>query len=566
VEVCTAAGTLLVIDCGSGAHGLGQELASQGRGRSGHLLISHTHWDHIQGLPFFAPLFSPANRWDIYAPRGVRQSLQETLSGQMQSTYSPVTLEDLGADIRFHELVEGSLQIGDVQVSTRYLNHPALTLGYRLQADGATLVYASDHEPHTRKLAIGRGRVAGEDLRHVEFLRGADLVIHDAQFTPKEYCTRIGWGHSTGEYAAQMCQMAGAGALALTHHDPQRGDSEVDWIVRGLVAGLDAASPLRIFAAAEGQVLTLAGRQAAILPEKDEGTATAEPTALLGQSAVIGAADPTLAGLLQDAVRADGFRLRHCRTGQEAVDLVTTDRPSLVLLENAPGVIDGIAACRAIRLLPIEGAQEMPVIILQNGGTDTEDEEAGVTERLEAPLSPVYLQFRVQAWMLRQACRWQRAKPPAEEELRLAAVRSLAILDTPPEERFDRLTRLAAAVFDVPVALVTLVDHDRQWFKSRHGLDMSETHRDLSFCAHAIHADDIMVVPDTRLDSRFADSPVVTAAPHVRFYAGYPIRDAAGMRIGTLCLIDTRPRDLDPGKLGLLRDLGSLVQREMCGC
>ena len=140
MEVCTAAGTLLVIDCGSGAHGLGQELASQGRGRSGHLLISHTHWDHIQGLPFFAPLFSPANRWDIYAPRGVRQSLQETLSGQMQSTYSPVTLEDLGADIRFHELVEGSLQIGDVQVSTRYLNHPALTLGYRLQADGATLV------------------------------------------------------------------------------------------------------------------------------------------------------------------------------------------------------------------------------------------------------------------------------------------------------------------------------------------------------------------------------------------------------------------------------------------
>ena len=129
-----------------------------------------------------------------------------------------------------------------------------------------------------------------------------------------------------------------------------------------------------------------------------------------------------------------------------------------MLLENAPGVIDGIAACRAIRLLPIEGAQEMPVIILQNGGTDTEDEEAGVTERLEAPLSPVYLQFRVQAWMLRQACRWQRAEPPAEEELRLAAVRSLAILDTPPEERFDRLTRLAAAVFDVPVALVTLVD------------------------------------------------------------------------------------------------------------
>jgi CheY-like chemotaxis protein len=246
--------------------------------------------------------------------------------------------------------------------------------------------------------------------------------------------------------------------------------------------------------------------------------------------------------------------------------LVATGRPSLVLLENAPGVIDGIAACRAIRLLPIEGAQEMPVIILQNGGTDTEDEEAGVTERLEAPFSPAYLQSRVRAWMLRQACCWQRAKPPAEEERRLAAVRSLAILDTPTEERFDRLTRLAAAVFEVPVALVTLVDHDRQWFKSHHGLDMSETHRDLSFCAHAIHSDDVMVVPDTRLDARFADSPVVTAAPRIRFYAGYPIKDAAGMRLGTLCLIDFRPRNLDPIRLGLLEDLGRLVRREMCGC
>lgn len=565
VEVGTRAGTLLVIDCGSGAHGLGQELASQGRGRSGHLLISHTHWDHIQGLPFFAPLFSPGNRWDIYAPRGVRQSLQETLSGQMQSIYFPVTLEELGADIHYHELVEGSLQIGDVHVTTRYLNHPALTLGYRLQADGATLVYASDHEPHARDLATGRGRVAGEDLRHVEFLRGADLVIHDAQFTPKEYCRRIGWGHSTGEYAARVCEMAGVGALALTHHDPQRRDGDIDQIVQGLVAGLDAAGPLRIFAAAEDQALTLVGRHDPPPPERSDLPARAEPVALLRQSAVIGVADQTLAGLLRDAVGADGFRLSQCRGGQEAVDLVEADRPSLVLLEHAPGVVDGNATCRAIRRLPAADARGTPVIILQNGRTEAEDEEAGVTERLEMPISFAFLQSRVRAWMLRQACRWRRARLPAEEELRLAAVRGLGLLDTPPEERFDRLTRLAAAVFEVPVALVTLVDRDRQWFKSRHGLDMPETHRDLSFCAHAILGGDVMVVPDTRLDSRFADSPVVTAAPHVRFYAGYSVCNAAGLRLGTLCLIDTRPRDLDATRLGLLRDLGSLVRQEMCG-
>ena len=157
VEVLTDSGTLIVIDCGSGAHALGLALQAGGLGRRGHLLISHTHWDHIQGLPFFAPLFVPGNKWDIYAPRGVRQSLEQTLAGQMQSTYFPVELEALGADISFHELVEGDLEIGDARVETRYLNHPALTLGYRLSADGATVVYACDHEPHADELAGAKG-------------------------------------------------------------------------------------------------------------------------------------------------------------------------------------------------------------------------------------------------------------------------------------------------------------------------------------------------------------------------------------------------------------------------
>src|SRR5580704_16924694 len=127
IEVLTDAGTLIVIDCGSGGHGLGQSLQGAGRGHRGHLLISHTHWDHIQGLPFFTPFFVPGNQWEIYAPRGVRQSLEETLAGQMQSTYFPVELEELGAKIHFHELVEGDLQIEEVRIATCYLNHPALT-------------------------------------------------------------------------------------------------------------------------------------------------------------------------------------------------------------------------------------------------------------------------------------------------------------------------------------------------------------------------------------------------------------------------------------------------------
>ena len=139
VEVRSAAGTLVVIDCGTGAHDLGQALmAEPDQPVRGHLLISHTHWDHIQGIPFFAPLFEPDNEWDIYAPHSLSQSIRDTLAGQMQYTYFPVTLEALGAKIRYHDLVEGVFQVGDITVRSRYLNHPALTLGYRLEADGVS--------------------------------------------------------------------------------------------------------------------------------------------------------------------------------------------------------------------------------------------------------------------------------------------------------------------------------------------------------------------------------------------------------------------------------------------
>ena len=159
VEVRSAAGTLVVLDCGTGSFGLGQALAAEVRAKAtplhGHVLITHTHWDHIQGMPFFAPFFMPGHEWDLYAPRGLIGSLRETLCGQMQSTYFPVSLDQLGAAIRYHELVEGEFNIADIHVRAQYLNHTALTLGYRLEADGAAIVYACDHEPYARQLATG---------------------------------------------------------------------------------------------------------------------------------------------------------------------------------------------------------------------------------------------------------------------------------------------------------------------------------------------------------------------------------------------------------------------------
>ena len=191
----------MVIDCGTGGHALARKLIScDDNGRRGNILISHTHWDHIQGIPFFDPLFVCGNEWDIYGPRGLRESLHEALAGQMQYTYFPVSLDQCGANIRYHDLVEGSFAIGDIRVSARYSNHPVLTLGYRLQVDGATLVYACDHEPHSRMLSLGDGKITGEDLRHAEFMERADLLIHDAQYTAEEYPEKIGWGHSPVEY------------------------------------------------------------------------------------------------------------------------------------------------------------------------------------------------------------------------------------------------------------------------------------------------------------------------------------------------------------------------------
>ena len=139
----------------------------------------------------------------------------------------------------------------------------------------------------------------------------------------------------------------------------------------------------------------------------------------------------------------------------------------------------------------------------------------------------------------------------------------MRLLDTQTEERFDRYTRLAAGLFDVPIALVSLVDRDRQWFKARHGIDIAETPREQAFCAHAILQHDVLQIPDALQDERFADNPLVSGSPRLRCYAGAPLAAPDGSLVGTLCLIDRRARHLDAQQLGLLRDLADLVEGEL---
>jgi len=152
---------------------------------------------------------------------------------------------------------------------------------------------------------------------------------------------------------------------------------------------------------------------------------------------------------------------------------------------------------------------------------------------------------------------------PQDEQARLETLRSLNILDTPPEERFDRLTRMAKRLFGVPIALVSLVDENRQWFKSCFGLSASETSRDISFCGHAILGNDPFIIRDTIVDERFADNPLVLNDPHIRFYAGCPLSAPNGRKLGTLCIIDRQPRSFGKEDLEALKDLASMVEREL---
>lgn len=567
VEIRSDAGTLIVIDCGTGGHALGHALVAQARGAiDGHLLISHTHWDHIQGIPFFAPLFVAGNTWDIHGPKGLSQSLRTTLAGQMEHTYFPVTLEQFAATIRYHDLVEGVFDVGDVRVTARYLNHPALTLGYRLEADGASLVYCCDHEPHSTSLAAGEAPMTGSDRRYAEFVAGADLVVHDAQYTAREYKNKVGWGHSPVEYAIRVCRDAGVRKLVLTHHDPTRNDAAIDAIIADVRERLRADdSPLEVLAAAEGLGIDVRG---------DAALAKQDPQNAFRAKTEIGASTPLrpvllhmASGSLRDAVAqaidSEGLRCRCVADRDELLHLIPAERPALVMIGHEPPEADGEEIARLIRCSEGIDTVQVPIVLVAEGEPAISRAGGIATDWLLAPFSASYARTKIRAWALRTACRWIRAQSPEGEGLRLTKLHALGILDTEPEERFDRVTRIAAATFDVPIALISLVDRNRQWFKSCFGLGVRETSRDAAFCAHVVQANAEMIVPDALLDERFADNPLVVDEPRIRFYAGAPLILEDGSCIGTLCLIDTRPRDVGPADLATLRDLRDLACDEI---
>jgi ribonuclease BN (tRNA processing enzyme) len=563
IEVRSSKGTLVVIDCGTGSHALGQTLVGEGMKR-GCLLIGHTHWDHIQGLPFFAPLFVPGNEWDICGPKGLSGSLRETLAGQMESTYFPVALEELGATIRYWDLLEGSFHVDDIRITTRHLNHPALTLAYRIEADGASVVYACDHEPYSRSAADGTTPLAGADLRHAAFAAGADLLIHDSQYTAAEYPDKINWGHSTIEYAMLVAREAGVAQLALTHHDPMRTDDQLDDVVKYARETMRTHdSPVHVFAAAEGRTVDVSGANPhpETLPLGDYAKHSVE-TADAINTVLLGLYDPNVIALFGNALEDEKhIRVLAGANTDEILAVAASARPSVAFLQHGKGH-DALATCRALAARRAGDRRTMPIIVVADreyaGGA-----EMGVAEWIVAPFSSTYLKAKVEAWVLRGESRWKKAPLPDDEERRIATLESLGLLDTPPDPRFDRVTRLASQFFDVPIALLTLVDSNRQWFKSCVGLKIVETTRESAFCAYTVVDRTTLVINDALVDDRFAENPLVVGTPRVRFYAGAPLILSDGTCVGSLCILDTRPRWFHANDRKVLEDLRDIAVMEL---
>ncbi len=257
VEVRVGA-SILLLDCGTGARPLGLALQRESSGRplDVHIFVSHTHWDHIQGFPFFAPAYVPGNRITVYSLRGADKSLQKVFTGQMDASYFPVELSDLRAELRFVEL-RGEVRVGEARVTHIYLNHPGLAVGFRIEVANKVVVYTSDHEPYCLMSGVNEHN-RQRDLAVAEFARGADLYIREAQYTDEEYPGKRGWGHSTWSEVLDAAQHAAVKRLAIFHHDPMHDDDTIDRIVALTHARMkERGMAFECFAAAENLEIEL---------------------------------------------------------------------------------------------------------------------------------------------------------------------------------------------------------------------------------------------------------------------------------------------------------------------
>jgi phosphoribosyl 1,2-cyclic phosphodiesterase len=243
----------VVLDLGTGLRFWGDTLPVDGSFR-GHALVTHLHWDHVQGLPFFVPINRPGARLDIYGPvQEAGLSLEEAFGEFMRPPYFPVCVGDLAGDFRFHGLGDGEHAVGDAKVRSRQVPHVGATNGYRVEMDGVSVAYIPDHQQ-----PIDGGFDIADGV--LELCDGVDLLIHDSQYTSAEFALKAHWGHCTIEYALHIAREAGARRLALFHHDPDHDDDTVDALLAGAREHPAAAGVTEILAAYEGLTVALSDR------------------------------------------------------------------------------------------------------------------------------------------------------------------------------------------------------------------------------------------------------------------------------------------------------------------
>lgn len=229
---------LLILDAGTGIRNLGDSLMGQGKIEA-NILFSHTHYDHVIGYPFFTPFYIPGNEFHLYGPVHYEKSFKKVMYDLLDYSFFPVRMDEFGSSLNFHDLKEETFEIGPYKVSTMYSNHPVTTLAYRIEAGGKTIVYTGDFEVWTNYLSNDPNATEDEieevDIiieeqinRWTTFLNNADIVIHDAQYTPEEYPKFKGWGHTAMNDAIDLCIDSNVKHLLLSHHDPKRKDDELD--------------------------------------------------------------------------------------------------------------------------------------------------------------------------------------------------------------------------------------------------------------------------------------------------------------------------------------------------
>ncbi|MBP8084044.1 MAG: MBL fold metallo-hydrolase [Spirochaetes bacterium] len=243
--------SIIVLDAGTGIRGLGMNLLKEFGDKpiNINILISHTHWDHIQGFPFLPHIYIPGNTINLYGGHTVN-TLEKLIMVQMHREYHPVTIYELAADVNFFELTQNQFRIGETDILFTHLLHPGLSLGFRLVYEGKILAYLTDNEILPNK---DMAQYNWENIGHL--IKNADMVIADCQYSEEEYSKKIGWGHSSINQVVKICSEYGVKTLSAFHHDPVHTDKDIDKMVKE--ARKDAGNGLRVYGAREGEEIIL---------------------------------------------------------------------------------------------------------------------------------------------------------------------------------------------------------------------------------------------------------------------------------------------------------------------